>query len=241
MSRTIVVTGGGTGIGRAIALRFDAAGDTVVVTGRRPEPLKETVRAGTGRIEAVRCDGADPTQVRELAERLPGRVDVLVNNAGGNTDFDLAEPDSLESLADQWRTNFEANVLTAVLTTHALAGRIADHGSVISVGSIAADNGAGAYGAAKAALTTWNLSTAAVLGPRGITANVIAPGYIATTEFFRDRMTPQRRDQLRTATLNDRIGQPADIAETAYFLASDGARHITGQVLHVNGGARTTR
>jgi 3-oxoacyl-[acyl-carrier protein] reductase len=241
MSRTIVVTGGGTGIGRAVALRFAAAGDAVVITGRRPTPLKEAVAASGARIQAVECDGADPDQLRRLLAQLPERVDVLVNNAGGNTDLDRAEPDSLESLSQQWQANFTANVLTAVLTTRALADRLADHGSVISIGSIAAVQPSGAYGAAKAALANWNLTTATELGARGITANVVAPGYIADTEFFRDRMTPERRSQLLAATKNKRVGQPSDVAETVFFLASEGARHITGQVLHLNGGASTTR
>ena len=77
------------------------------------------------------------------------------------------------------------------------------------------------------------------MGARGLTANVISPGYIAETDFFRGRLTEERK--AIGATHNGRAGQPGDIAETAYFLASDGARHITGQMLHVNGGAHTTR
>ena len=93
--------------------------------------------------------------------------------------------------------------------------------------------------AAGSAKPTAGLS--AEVGPRGLTANVISPGYIAGTSFFRDRLTEQRRERLIGATHDGRAGQPADIAETAYFLASNGARHITGQILHVNGGAHTTR
>jgi len=81
----------------------------------------------------------------------------------------------------------------------------------------------------------------AEVGPRGLTANLISPGYIAGTDFFHGRLTEQRRTALISATHNGRAGQPGDIAETAYLLASDGARHITGQTLHVNGGAHTTR
>ena len=84
-------------------------------------------------------------------------------------------------------------------------------------------------------------SSASTVGPNGLTANVIAPGYIAGTDFFHGRLSEQRRTTLIDATHNKRAGQPSDIAETAYFLASDGARHITGQTVHVNGGAHTTR
>lgn len=241
MTRNIVVTGGGTGIGRAIALRFAAVGDSVVVTGRRADPLAETARLGGAGVRAITCDGTNADQVRALVAELPDTVDVLVNNAGGNTDFDQPDPHDLESLAAQWRTNFDANVVTAVLITEAVSDRLSDDATVLSIGSIAADKGAASYGAAKAALASWNLTTASDLGTRGITANVIAPGYIADTEFFRDRMTDARREQLVAETKNRRVGVPDDIAETAFFLASRGARHITGQVVHVNGGAHTTR
>lgn len=241
MSRNVVVTGAGTGIGRAIALRFAAAGDSVVVTGRRLDPLAETARLGGEAVRAIACDGTDPDQLHALLDELPDRLHVLVNNAGGNTDFDQPDPDDLRGIAAQWRRNFDANVVTAVLTTRLLSDRLVDNASVVSIGSIAADNGAASYGAAKAALASWNLTAATELGVRGVTANVIAPGYISDTEFFRDRMTPQRREQLVAATLNNRVGVPSDIAETAFFLASEGARHISGQVVHVNGGAHTTR
>ena len=247
-ARVVLVTGGGTGIGRAVASRFAADGADVIVTGRRPGPLAETVACFSDRIRAVTCDGAEPDQVERLLEQLPPRVDVLVNNAGGIADSPAGDPGPdapagkrLAALAAEWNADLAANLLTAVLTTAAVADRLADNGSVISIGSIAAVKGSGSYGAAKAALATWNLSVAGDLGGRGITANVIAPGYIASTEFFGDRMTSERRDQLVAATMNHRVGQPDDIAETAHFLAGSGARHLTGQVIHVNGGAYSTR
>ncbi|QNE17260.1 SDR family oxidoreductase [Kribbella qitaiheensis] len=240
MSRTIVVTGGATGIGRAVAERFVADGDEVVITGRRLAVL-EKAAADLG-VRAVVCDGTDPAQVERLLAELPPRIDVLVNNAGGNTDF--AQPDAageLGRLKANWLANLEANLLTAVLTTTALAPRIADGGAVIHLGSIAAARGAGSYGASKAALATWNLDVAAQLGPRGITSNVVAPGFTAETEFFQGQLPDSRRQTLLQATLTKREGRVADIAETIYFLASPAAHHLTAQVLHVNGGALTTR
>jgi 3-oxoacyl-[acyl-carrier protein] reductase len=236
--RSIVVTGGGTGIGRAIAAAFVAAGEEVVITGRRAEVLKETAE----RIGArpVVCDATDVEQVAGLAEAV-GEVDVLVNCAGGNTDFDRAEPGDLHEVAAAWRANLEANLLSAVLVTAALRPRLRSGGAVVHIGSIAADKGAGAYGAAKAGLASWNVQLSAELGADGITSNVLAPGYVADTEFFRDRLTLQRRDSLIESARTGRASVPDDIAATAVFLASSGARQITGQVLNVNGGERTTR
>ena len=242
MARTVVVTGGSTGIGRAVAERFAADGDQVVITGRRADVLAETAAKIGAR--GVVCDATDPVAVRALAGELPERIDVLVNNAGGNTDF--TQPDDegdLGLLAQNWHANFAANVVSAVLTTTALTDRLAEGGTVVLLSSIAADRGAGggSYGAAKAAIAAWNVDLSAQLGARGVTANVVSPGFIADTEFFHGRMTDERRSALLDATRNKREGRPGDIAETVFFLASAGARHITGQVVNVNGGAVTTR
>ncbi|MFH8343271.1 SDR family NAD(P)-dependent oxidoreductase [Streptomyces sp. NPDC018045] len=242
MSRTILVTGGATGIGLAVARRFAEQGDAVTVTGRRAAPL-EKAAAETG-ARAVVCDHTDPAALARLLDALPERLDVLVNNAGGNTDLDAAPGAGLASYAAAFRANLDANLLTAVLTTKAVEDRLAPGGAVVHIGSIAAARGAGslgAYGAAKAGLATWNLDLADVLGPRGITANVVAPGYIEDTEFFRDQLSDESRAGLVEATATGRAGRPADIAAAVAFLASEGARHITGQVLDVNGGAYKTR
>jgi 3-oxoacyl-[acyl-carrier protein] reductase len=253
VTRNVLVTGASGGIGRAIAARFGADGDTVVITGRDPDRLARAA-ADLG-VAGIACDATEPAQVAALRASLDDRIgpalDVLVNNAGGNTNFDgpdnnvvgadTDDDTSLNRLAAAWRANLDANLLSAVLTTYAVAGRLTPGGSVISIGTIGAERSGGSYGAAKAALAAWNADLSADLGPRGITANVISAGYVEGTNFFRDRLTPQRREALIAAAHDRRPGQPADIAQTAYFLASPGARHITGQTIHVNGGAFTTR
>lgn len=239
MARNVLVTGGGTGIGRAVAAVFAADGDAVVISGRRPAPLHDAADA-LG-VRAVVCDGTVPAEVEVLTTQLPASVDVVVHCAGGNTDLDRPAPHDLASLASNWRANIDANLLTAVLVTAAVSDRLAGGGTVVNIGSIAADKGAGAYGAAKAAVAAWNVDLAAELGPRGITANVVSPGYIADTEFFRDQLTDERRDTLIAATHTGRAGTPDDVAGAVHFLASPAARQITGQVIAVNGGEWTSR
>ncbi|HEX5347676.1 MAG TPA: SDR family NAD(P)-dependent oxidoreductase [Pseudonocardiaceae bacterium] len=162
MARNVIVTGGGTGIGRAVAASFAATGDTVVILGRRPEPLHRAAAQLGPAVRAVVCDATDPAQVETLRTQLPTTVDVLVNSAGGNTDLDRPSSDDLASLAASWRANLEANLLSAVLITAVVADRLTEGGAVISISSIAADKGAGAYGAAKAALASAFTSSALV-------------------------------------------------------------------------------
>jgi 3-oxoacyl-[acyl-carrier protein] reductase len=240
--RQIVVTGAGTGIGRAVAEAFAAQGDQVVITGRRKDVLADAAASLGQNVRAVAFDAADPMQVEAALELLPPRVDVLVNAAGGNTDIGAEPPSDLAGLASAWRANLDANVLSAVLVTAGLRPRLAAGGAVVNISSIAAHRGgAGSYGAAKAAVEAWNLTLAQELGESKITANVIAPGYIQATEFFGDTMTQQRRDALIAQTANGRAGLPADISGTVLFLVSPAAAHITGQILHVNGGALAGR
>jgi len=234
--RQIVVTGGGTGIGRAVAEAFARRGNSVVITGRRPDVLAATADA-IG-VRPIAFDASDPAQVLAALDDLPERVDVLVNNAGGNTDIGADEPADLAGLAAAWQANYAANVLSAVLVTSALRSRLVPGGAVVSVSSIAAHRGgAASYGAAKAAVEAWNFTLAEDVGADGITANVVAPGFIDDTEFFGGGMTDRRRATLIAQTANKRAGTPADIAATVLFLASPAASHITGQVIHVNGGA----
>lgn len=244
MSRYVVVSGGGTGIGLATARRFAAAGDQVVIIGRRADVLTAAAaqlndEVGEERVTWLAADLSDPEQVEWAATAVlaPERpVDVLVNNAGGYAS--LGTRDTLAHHAAAWRRDFDANVLTAVLLTTALEAHLSRPGGrVVTISSIAALRGAGAYGAAKAALHAWSADLAADLGPVGITVNIVAPGYVANTEFFGDRLTPAGHELRVGQTLVGRAGEPADIAAAVAYLASADAGYVTGQILQVNGGA----
>jgi 3-oxoacyl-[acyl-carrier protein] reductase len=237
--RHIVVTGGGTGIGLATAEEFAGAGDRVTITGRRKRVLEEAATRLGPLATWVPFDAADPAAIRNALPQLPERVDVLVNNAGGNTDFDRDEvaDGDLDGLAAQWHANLDANLLSAVLLTAALRPRLADNARIVSMSSIAARRGAGSYGPAKAALESWTAGIATELGPRGITANIISPGLTHGSEFFRDTLTSEREQWMIAETRNKRAGTTADVAATIAFLASPAAGHITGQTIYVNGGA----
>ncbi|MFE9954623.1 SDR family NAD(P)-dependent oxidoreductase [Micromonospora sp. NPDC005299] len=242
-SRLAVVSGGGTGIGAAVAQGLVLDGYDVVIVGRRGEVLAEAAsRMGessgrAGAVTAVAADLTDPAQVSAVVEAVGERtVDALVNNAGGY----LGGPTgTLADVADWWRANLDANVLTAVLLTEALLPALRRPGGrVVLLSSIAAQRGgAGPYSAAKAALHGWAYDLATQLGPEQITVNVVSPGYVAETEFFGDRMTPEGHAKRVAATLIGRAGVPDDIAAAVRYLVGPSAGYVTGQVLGVNGGS----
>jgi 3-oxoacyl-[acyl-carrier protein] reductase len=232
--RHVVISGGGTGIGRATARAFAREGAHVTLLGRRADVLAEAADEIGARTHPV--DLTDPAAVRALVADWEEPVDVLVNNAGGVTRGDVQD---LAEIADAWLADYRTNVLTAVLLTEGLRDRLRRPGGrVILLSSIAAlRGGGGSYSAAKAALHGWAFDLAAELGPEGITVNVVAPGYTADTEFFGGTMTEQRHRRLVDGTLVKRAGRPEDIAETIRFLASEQAGYITGQIVQANGGA----
>ncbi|MET8826731.1 SDR family oxidoreductase [Streptomyces sp. NPDC004610] len=247
MPRNVVISGGGTGIGLAAARLFAADGDQVLLLGRRAEVLE---RAGVPGALTFAADLAEPAEVRAVAAfvaRELGTVDVLIHSAGGNGLLEPPAPgdDPLDAVAHSWNLTFRSNTLSAALLTEALRDRLAEPGGrVLFLSSIAAYRGTGvvAYAAAKAALHPYAHRLARQLGPRGVTVNVVAPGYIEDTDFFgtgtgTGEEDERRRERARAEALTGRTGMPGDVAATLHWLASPRAGHITSQIVQVNGGA----
>ena len=242
MGRRVVVSGGGTGIGRAIAARLAAAGEDVVIVGRRESVLKQAcaelnAELGAPRVSSCRADLESPEEVSRAAAAITadGPVDVLVNNAGG---ISSASDSDLATLAEHWLTDYRNNVLTAVLLTSALLPSIRRPGGrIIAMSSVAGVRGPGSYGAAKAALHAWVFGLAASLGPEGITVNAVAPGFVPDTEFWEGRRTADVVEPRVASTLVKRPGTPQEVAAAVAYLASAEAGFTTGQILQVNGGA----
>jgi 3-oxoacyl-[acyl-carrier protein] reductase len=240
--RRIVVSGGGTGIGKATAAAFAAEGDRVTVIGRREKVLREAVAEltdmyGPGSADFRTADLTEPDQVRAAVAAIAedGPVDVVVTNAGGNVAS--GDDGTLEGIADGYLRNFSANVLTAVLLTEALLPHLRRPGGrIVHLSSIAAVRGPGSYGGAKAAVHAYTYELAQRLGAEGVTANAVAPGYVGETEFFGDRATPEFVATRVAATLTGRPGHPDEIAAAILYLASPAAAYVTGQILHINGG-----
>jgi 3-oxoacyl-[acyl-carrier protein] reductase len=244
MDRLAVVSGGGTGIGRAVAAALAAEGDDVVVLGRRPEPLTAAAAeinetTGAWRVRPVTADLSSPQSVERAAAAITadGReVDVLVNNAGGNVAPSAAT--DLAGVRDDWLANVAGNVFPVVLLTQALLPSLRRPGGrLVTVTSIAAFRGPATYGGAKAALHPWSAELAVRLAPEGVTVNVVAPGYVEGTEFYGERMSPEFHAGRAKRAPMGRGGAVDEIAATVAHLAAPSAGFLTGQVIQVNGGA----
>lgn|SRR3989344_390465 len=248
--RVVIVTGGGSGMGKAIAHLFADAGDTVYILGRRLEKLEDTAK-GFPNIECLVADVTDTASIEKARDTIVKKhknVDVLVNNAGGNIKVDADV--SLKEAKTAWDHIINSNLSSVFNMIFAFEKHLTRPGGrVVNISSLAALGGSRqggisgqAYSAAKAGIH--GLSRTLVSGfARGkITINSVAPGVIGDTEFFAGKPMPEElvKFYLPKIPLNE-LGKPDDIAAGVFFLASDDAHYITGEILNINGGAQFGR
>ena len=237
-AKTALVTGGGQGIGEAICRAFAAQGARVAVADIDPAAADATVGVLPGDEGlAVEMDVASTDSVRKGVERAIscfGHLDILVNNAGFVT-YTTVDDCSEEV----WDRILAVNLKGTFFCAQAAAGHMKDRGSgtIINMSSLAAKNGGLAagppYAAAKAGVLTLTITLARALAPHGIRVNGIAPGII-DTQMTRG-LSPDHAELARQIPLGEK-GTPEDVAHCALFLASEEARHITGEIIDVNGG-----
>jgi len=241
MKKIAIVTGGGSGIGLAIAEKFVQNNIHTVIVGRNEKKLWAAKEKLGEWCEAMTCDLNDLSSIPELVNNIiekHSRVDILVNNAGINMKKEFTEVTDEE---------FQKIILTNVTAVFALSREVVKcmlekeiKGSIINISSMASQYGIPkviAYTASKSAIEGMTKAMAVELSPKGIRINCIAPGFIGTdmsAKALND--DPERKGKALGRTPMGELGNPSDIGDAALFLASDAAKYITGVVLPVDGG-----
>ena len=240
-NRVAIVTGGSRGIGRAIVLELARNGAAVAFTGtvrnENMTSLEEEVASLGVKCKGFAANAADFAHTHTLVEQVVaefGRVDILVNNAGITKDGLM-----MRMSEEQWDEVVNVNLKSAFNFIHACTPLMARQrsGSIINITSVVGVNGnAGQcnYAASKAALIGLAKSIAKEMGPRGIRANCIAPGFIVTD--MTNKLPEALREEVCAAIPLKRGGLPEDVAKVALFLASDLSSYVTGQVINCCGG-----
>lgn len=245
-----VITGGGRGIGRAIALRYAAEGATVVVSSRTQGELDDTLataEVGADRGLVVVADATDPVDARRPVEDAIdrfGRIDVLVNNVGGNA---AGDPDPFTGDAGAFERTVLLSLTSAWYATRAAMPHMREQGSgrVISIGSGTSKRAGGSVGytSAKHGLVGFTKEIARAGAPHGINANLLCPGWTDTSLVDLDRIAAARGttpdaelEKAQADSLQRRVLDPAELTGMAVLLAGPDGRGITGQVISVDGG-----
>lgn len=238
--KVAIVTGGGSGLGFAIAEKFTQNGITTIIVGRDEEKLKNAKEKLGELAYAMSCDVSNLASIPAFVEKVTGQfgqVDILVNNAGINMKKDFTEVTDEE---------FQMVLTTNLTSVFVMSREVVKHmlvrgsGNIINISSMAAQYGLPkviAYSASKTAIDGLTRAMAVELSPRGIRINAIAPGFIYSAMTDKAlNSDPERKAKVFGRTPMGHMGQPGDIGEAAYFLASDAAKYITGVVLPVDGG-----
>lgn len=245
-NRVVVITGGGSGMGKAAAYKFADNGDKVYIVGRQAERLIEAAKYSSN-IYPIVTDVTDIESIKVLKKQLVEEnksIDVLVNCAGGRGDQAPSEDASIDELIKVWNDVVKLNLNSVYYMIQHLQDIINNGGRIINISSLAALTGSSqggvigtAYAAAKSGIHGIDRTLAKSLGERKITINSIAPGLVQDTDFFGKSGIPDRvRDRYKDSILVGRLGEPDDIAAGIFYLASDEAGFITGEILNINGG-----
>ena len=236
-NKNALITGASGGIGSAIARRLHAAGAKVALSGTRQEPLERLANELGERAFILPCNLNDMAAVEALPKQAIdalGSLDILVNNAG------ITRDNLFMRMSDEeWQTVINVNLTaTMKLCKGALRGMMKSRwGRIINISSVVGatgNPGQGNYAASKAGMVGMSKSLAYEVASRGITVNVVAPGFIATA--MTDKLADDRKEAILAQIPAGRMGAAEDIASAVGYLASDGAGYVTGSTLHVNGG-----
>ncbi|MFV0434698.1 MAG: SDR family NAD(P)-dependent oxidoreductase [Leucobacter sp.] len=246
--RVVVITGGGTGIGAAVAERYASEGANVVLIGRRPEPIEEVAgRVGGTAIVADASDGESVRSAITLILEKFGRIDVLVANAGGHGFNNVGDTDD-----ENWAMAIKVNLTTAfVMSREALPSLIESRGQIVIISSLAghfAGPKVAGYTTTKHALIGLTRSMARDYGAQGVRVNAVCPGWTRTPmadaemdEFMAHVPEVESREEAYGRVTRDvplkRVGEPEEIASVVRFLGSNESSYMTGAVLLVDGGA----
>ncbi|MFX0542631.1 3-oxoacyl-[acyl-carrier-protein] reductase [Roseovarius sp. S4756] len=235
--KTALVTGASGGIGGEIARALHAAGATVGLSGTRTEPLETLAKELGERAHVLPCNLSDKDAVEALPKQAIeaiGGLDILVNNAGITRDQIF-----MRMSDDEWQSVLDVNLTSTMRLCRAVMRPMmkARWGRIINISSIVGatgNPGQANYAASKAGVVGMTKSIAYEVASRGITANAVAPGFIATA--MTDKLTGDQKDKINGQIPAARMGTPAEIAAAVLYLASNEAGYVTGSTLHVNGG-----
>jgi 3-oxoacyl-[acyl-carrier protein] reductase len=235
--KTALITGASGGIGGAIATALHGAGATVALSGTREAPLQELCAALGSRAHVLACNLSDPAAVDALpkqAVEVMGSVDILVNNAGITRDQIF-----MRMSDDEWQSVIDVNLTATMRLCRGVMRPMmkARWGRIINISSIVGATGNPGqvnYAASKAGMVGLTKSIAYEVASRGITANAVAPGFIATA--MTDKLSDDQKAAINGKIPAARMGTPEEIAAAVLYLASPEAGYVTGTTLHVNGG-----
>jgi 3-oxoacyl-[acyl-carrier protein] reductase len=240
--RAVLVTGAMRGIGRAIAVRFAAAGDRVAILDKGTADAAADLLAGLDGaghvfVQADLTDSAAVLAMVDSAARQLGGLDVLVNNAGIFTPHPITEV-SYATWQEHWRATLGVNLIGAANVTWCAVRHMTERGGrIVNVSSRGAFRGEPdfpAYGASKAGLNSFTQSLALALAPYRIAVSAVAPGFVAT-EMAKDSLKPPGGDEIRAQSPFGRVAEPDEIAAAVFYLASAQAEWASGAILDLNG------